>query len=535
MPSGNKYSFKYDKNELLQSIVTPGGSNHSFVIQTSLGFYKLFYFPPSKYDSPYIQKFRDDGKLLIKIYPSDSGRILYHYNTRGQLDSILYGTVKSEYEYNDDGLCEKETWITSEFQTTAFYAYFGNLVKEIKTKFLSKVALSNAEFNYIHDKSYNLRTIAVKIGTHELPAINFIFNERFGHIDKIGSFKVSQHRENSTSLYDGVAKFVRVQDLYYRDLIYSLSIGGTEVYKIEMAYNNRNILSHTKIRYKSMGHVATKENEYIYDKDGQLLQMTGKDQWKFAYDPNGNMVMMKYRGNEIKLKYDKDDRIVSFAEIAYTVDDRGFITKRGVKRFFYNHKGLLSHAIRPGRYSVRYFYDARDRLVVRMDNMRNVTQYFYSYEDHPNLVSHIHSPVNGKIMTLAYNDRQHLIQAQMNRENFYVVVDHMGAPILVLNRQGEVVKEIRRGPYGHVIHDTNRNFYLPIDFHGGILDSVTGLVHFSNGRLYDSLLGQWVTPNWENIQERVSDPLSVHLYRFNRNNPVNKYKPSAITASKYAY
>ncbi|CAM1325684.1 TENM2 (predicted) [Pycnogonum litorale] len=530
LPSGNKFAINYDKYERLQSVVTPTGSIHSFLIQTSLGFYKLFYHPPGSARSPYMQKFRDDGKLLMQIYPSDSGRVLYNYNPEGKLVAILYGTMKTEYEYNDDGMCTKQSLIDNTFQTTAYYVHYGNIVKGIKTKFLSKVALSNAEFNYVRDKRFNLKRIAVKIGTHDLPHMHFSIDDKFGHVDRIANFRVSRHRENSTSLNDGVATYTRIQDLYYRDVTYSLVIGSAEVFRMEIEYNNRNLLSLTKVHSRSMGHMTTKNQHYIYDKDGQLLEMTGKDKWKFAYDNNGNMIMMNYRGNEINLKYDEDDRIASFAEMAFTVDDRGFVTKRGVERFFYNHKGQLSHAIRPGRYSVWYYYDARDRLAVRMDNMRNVTQYFYAYDEQPDLVSHIHSPVNGKVMTLTYNDRGHLMKAQMNRENFYIVTDHMGTPLLLMNPKGEVVKEIHRGPYGHVLFDSNRNFYLPIDFHGGILDSITGLIHFTGGRVYDPLLGLWVTPSWDDVQNRVSDPLSMHLYRFNRNNPVNRFERPTIAS-----
>lgn len=42
-----------------------------------------------------------------------------------------------------------------------------------------------------------------------------------------------------------------------------------------------------------------------------------------------------------------------------------------------------------------------------------------------------------------------------------------------------------------------------------------------NGKVYDPLIGQWMSPNWENVAERVPTPTKLHLYRFNGNDPIN--------------
>lgn len=42
-----------------------------------------------------------------------------------------------------------------------------------------------------------------------------------------------------------------------------------------------------------------------------------------------------------------------------------------------------------------------------------------------------------------------------------------------------------------------------------------------NGQVYDPLIGQWMTPNWENILHRVATPNHLHLYRYNGNDPIN--------------
>lgn len=50
---------------------------------------------------------------------------------------------------------------------------------------------------------------------------------------------------------------------------------------------------------------------------------------------------------------------------------------------------------------------------------------------------------------------------------------------------------------------------------------VTSLVHMPNGKVYDPLVGQWMSPQWEGILARATEPQQLHLYRFNGNDPIN--------------
>ena len=43
----------------------------------------------------------------------------------------------------------------------------------------------------------------------------------------------------------------------------------------------------------------------------------------------------------------------------------------------------------------------------------------------------------------------------------------------------------------------------------------------SNGKVYDPLVGLFMTPNWENTIDRLEMPIKLHQYRFNGNDPVN--------------
>lgn len=42
-----------------------------------------------------------------------------------------------------------------------------------------------------------------------------------------------------------------------------------------------------------------------------------------------------------------------------------------------------------------------------------------------------------------------------------------------------------------------------------------------NGKVYDPLVGQWMSPQWEGVLSRATEPQQLHLYRFNGNDPIN--------------
>lgn len=168
------------------------------------------------------------------------------------------------------------------------------------------------------------------------------------------------------------------------------------------------------------------------------------------------------------------DRIVKFGEGQYKYDARGLVAQNArEERFHYNTQGLLVRAIKRGRFDVRYYYDHLNRLTTRKDNFGNVTQFFYNSQERPHEVSQIYSPRDGKLMSLTYDDRGHLIYAQVYRHKYYIATDQCGTPVMIFNQYGEGIREIMRSPYGHIVYDSNPYLYMPVDFCGGLLDQVS--------------------------------------------------------------
>ena len=68
--------------------------------------------------------------------------------------------------------------------------------------------------------------------------------------------------------------------------------------------------------------------------------------------------------------------------------------------------------------------------------------------------------------------------------------------------------------------------WTPSKFREEIEDEFIGkysffrLVHFGD-RVYDPVLGQWMTPGWETLVNNMVSPFNIFSYRYINNNPYN--------------
>ncbi|XP_028967535.1 teneurin-m [Galendromus occidentalis] len=523
LPSGREYLLKYDKNGGLESITTPKSTVHSYQILVTVGFYKLLYTPPGNH-GPLTVYYNDRGQPILKIFPGDHGRVLYRYNNQSLLSAVVYGGGKTLTNYSSTGFVKSEAWSENDVEVKYDYFYDGAMLTQCVAKFYSKFQLTTANFHYQYDNWFRPKHIRARVGTLQFADIDLSYDAETGKREQFGLFRVFTQSPNDTVLADGVATFTQLTDGMGRIQHRGLLIAEKEVYSLDCTYGGNNNLVQSKTLMRLQGGSQMRTQNFSYDLDNQLIEMVGKDRWNFHYDDNGNIVTMRYMGNKIEILHDVGDRILRFGETPFVVNDRGFVVQRGEERFHYNVKGQLIKASGTrGKYEVKYFYDAQNRLAMRKDHFGNMTQFFYADLTRPHLVTHIYNNADGRSMSLIYDNNDFLIHILVNKDSYYVATDHNGSPTLIFDRYGEVIKEVLRGPYGHIIYDSTPTFYVPVDFQGGILDPLTLLLHIGD-KVYDSLTGKWMTPRYENVLNHVNDIRHLHLYQFNNNDPVNLHK-----------
>ncbi|KAA0186935.1 hypothetical protein HAZT_HAZT008617 [Hyalella azteca] len=530
LPSGRSWELKYDTYGGLQAVNTPSGTSHIFSVQASFSSFVFSYTPPGS-SHAYRQHLDPEGRLLLTDFPESPGKILYTYTPTNQLEEIVSGDGITQFAYDKDGLLAEAVLEETDLEYKMDYLYNGRLLQEHRIEYSARSSLSNVKFTFEYDDNMRITKMDGRVGGQSIRPHHLSYSPRNGSPSTIGSFLVSKPEVNITTIQDGTAIFTRQLDSHLRVSSTSLNIHNMQVFRQDITYNRDGRIGQVNTFTRNY-HTKPYSNSknYTYDADGQLISVDAKDSWSFAYDANGNMVSLTYSTNTIPMKYDSQDRIVNFGQGVYKYNSRGAISQNAREvSYQYNARGLLIRASRPGRFNIKYLYDHDDRLIARKDNFGNITQFLYQDPRNPDRVTQIYNTRDASLLSLVYDDRGHLIFVQVHLNQYYVATDENGTPIMIFNRYGEVAREIMRSPYGHIIYDSNPYLYLPISYAGGILDSTTELVHMSRGRIYDPLIGLWLSPNWESIPSSVMRPSSLSLYRFNGNDPINIGRPNWST------
>ena len=414
LPSGRTWSLQYDDHGGLKHITTPAGTSHKFSLQATFAAFIFQYTAPGASHS-YHQHLDAAGRLLMTVFPDTVAKILYTYTSAGQLQEIVSGDGRTNFSYGSNSFLSEVINEEVENEYKQDYLYKGRLLEEWRTEYRARTGLSNVKFTYEYDANMRLTKMAGRIGGQKVKPMHISYSTSNGEPTNIGNFLIARSQFNVTTVQDGTAIFTRTIDDHMRVTYVSLNIHNMEVFTQKTVYDSNNRIAQTKTFTTSFAaRPYTYTKNYTYDADGQLISMSGKEPWNFTYDRNGNMISLTYSTNTIPMKYNEEDKIVRFGEGVYKYNDRGFIVKnaRDVS-YEYNSRGLLIKAAKPGRFSIDYLYDHEERLVARKDNFGNVTQFQYQNPRHPDRVTHIYNARDASLISLVYDDKGHLIYAQV--------------------------------------------------------------------------------------------------------------------------
>ncbi|XP_011867432.1 PREDICTED: teneurin-m isoform X3 [Vollenhovia emeryi] len=526
-PRGSDYLLQYDEAGALQSLTTPRGHIHTFSLQTSLGFYKYQYYSPMN-RHPYEILYNDDGQILAKVYPHQSGKVAFVYDHAGKLETTLAGLSSIHYTYQEPSSLVRSIDINEpNFEMRIEYKYHAGIVKDEKIKFGSKSGMDNAHYRYQYDGNARISGIEVDINGKQLPQLRLKYNQNLGVLEGVGDLRIYRNLFNRSVMQDSSKQFFTVTDYdeHGRVKTVLMNIRSFDVFRMELEYDNRNRI---KMRKLTIGKESMEKKEWsrmekiTYNADGHVLEVADtENNWQYAYDENGNVIGVTEHNEKIALGYDSGDRVVQYGDVEFnSYDGRGFVVIRGEHKYRYNSRGQLIHASEHKKFQIWYFYDDRGRLVSMNDDRENITQFFYANPKTPDLITHVHFPKLSKTFRFLYDSRDFLMTVETSEQRFYVATDQNGSPLVLFDTNGNLIKEMRRTPFGKIIKDTNPDFYLPIDFHGGLFDPNTKLIYL-NKRLYDPSVGQWMTPAWEQMANELTTPTDIFIYRFRNNDPIN--------------
>ncbi|XP_026832629.1 teneurin-m isoform X1 [Drosophila erecta] len=522
-PRRSDYLLQYDDAGALQSLTTPRGHIHAFSLQTSLGFFKYQYYSPIN-RHPFEILYNDEGQVLAKIHPHQSGKVAFVHDTAGRLETILAGLSSTHYTYQDTTSLVKSVEVQEPgFELRREFKYHAGILKDEKLRFGSKNSLASAHYKYAYDGNARLSGIEMAIDDKELPTTRYKYSQNLGQLEVVQDLKITRNAFNRTVIQDSAKQFFAIVDYDQHGRVKSvlMNVKNIDVFRLELDYDLRNRIKSQKTTFGR----STAFDKINYNADGHVVEVLGTNNWKYLFDENGNTVGVVDQGEKFNLGYDIGDRVIKVGDVEFNnYDARGFVVKRGEQKYRYNNRGQLIHSFERERFQSWYYYDDRSRLVAWHDNKGNTTQYYYANPRTPHLVTHVHFPKLSRTMKLFYDDRDMLIALEYEEQRYYVATDQNGSPLAFFDQNGSIVKEMKRTPFGRVIKDTKPEFFVPIDFHGGLIDPHTKLV-YTEQRQYDPHVGQWMTPLWETLATEMSHPTDVFIYRYHNNDPINPNKP----------
>lgn len=323
-----------------------------------MGYFKLVYLPPGSSSSPssqhaYVEHYDSEGRLLLVLFPGESGRIVYRYR-----DSHLVEEVSGDrrIERSTSGNVTTVTVSERDFESRSEQSVNkAGLILEDKTEYGAKTGLAGFKFIYGYDALLRASSVKGRIGGQILPDWSLSYQAKTGALEQMGQFKISRLRSNETSYFDGTAIFTRSLNPHLELAASSLTLHNEEVFRMELGYDSAGRINQTRTytRYLGLKSYVNIKN-LTYDADGQLVSVEAPESWRFGYDQHGNLAKLTYRGNSIPMQHNAFDRLIKFGEGAYQYDDAGNVIQNArEEKFQWSASGLLIRAQRKGMFDVR--------------------------------------------------------------------------------------------------------------------------------------------------------------------------------------
>jgi RHS repeat-associated protein len=267
---------------------------------------------------------------------------------------------------------------------------------------------------------------------------------------------------------------------------------------------------------------------YAYDATGRLLSVSrdgGSPVETYAYDANGNRTQRSLNGGPSESStYDSNDRMLTSGSTVVSVSVDGCVTALGDTKFNYGARMMLKGITLPSGDTIRYGYDAFNRLTSRTATA-GTTQFLYGNPYNIAEVTHSRDE-NGVTTAYFYRPTSGIYAMKRGGVLYYISTDQVGTPRLVTDGAGNVVKRIERDSFGRLLSDSNPSFKLVFGFAGGLDEPATGIVRFGL-RDYDPTTGRWLEPD-----PLKSDSGDGDFYAYCTNDPIGLRDPLGLEGAQ---
>ncbi|MGG0821642.1 RHS repeat-associated core domain-containing protein [Paenibacillus turicensis] len=302
-------------------------------------------------------------------------------------------------------------------------------------------------------------------------------------------------------------------------------------------------------------------SDYSYDGIGRLIKVSNKkgtvivSEFSYVYDNNGNITSIKDSVGTTNYQYDKLNRLIqvkrpSGETIVYTYDARG--NRKTLKgdsgmvdskeqTYTFNLWDQVSKVVKDNtttefEYEMEGLRLAKTKTTVKPTNSdqnsnsqnpaSSVEKVRYAYNNAGKVISEADAN-NKAIANYTWGPDRLLAKRDVstNKKYFYLYNGH-GDVVQLIDESGQVVNHYQYDEWGNIVEQEEavRNDFK---YAGEIFDNETGL-YYLRARYYDPAIGRFVSK--DTYEGTVTNPLSLNLYSYVRNNPLTHVDPSGHDA-----
>ena len=410
----------------------------------------------------------------------------------GQYNLLLYSDKTYEYDGEMRVVKVKESG-----QETVSYTYDANGNKKSET--LANGVIST----YTYNRANRITKIENKKGNSNISVYEYSY-----YLDGSDACKVRNENgimETTSYEYDGLKRLTeesvkvgnKTSDTYsyeYDDYgnRSKMTATGSENYVTEYSYSN------AQVNYTAL---LQKEVKTVEDEENPLDLTSNVKQTVYTYDANGNQIKKTAEGKTETNTYDGLNQLIGFTDGETTAS------------YKYNASGLRYEKTVDGQ-TINHVWDGSKQIVADV-----IDNQFYEADCY----------IRGTNLVAKYNYKN----GDKSEYTYYTQNAH-GDVVNLTNANGEVTKTYKYDAFG-VEKNIDENDTNAFRYCGEYYDKETATVYL-RARNYNPGTGRFISR--DSYLGRRSDPLSLNLYTYCRNNPLRYIDPSghdAVEAAAFKY